>query len=383
MLSISSEKMTQEVVLVWRKIPGIERSQSSFNGATEKHQPWRERWDGGSGGGGGGAFACVSMAEKGENNEFMPTREQFLKHPLAVLALVPRDAALFAAGAVAGAAAKTVTAPLDRVKLLMQTHGLRAGQEMTKKGIGFIEAMMLIGKEEGIKGYWKGNLPQVIRIIPYSAVQLFSYEFYKKLFRGENEELSVIGRLAAGACAGMTSTFMTYPLDVLRLRLAVEPGSRTMSEVALNMLRDEGIASFYNGLGPSLLGIAPYIAVNFCIFDLVKKSLPEKFQKRTESSLATALVSATLATLMCYPLDTVRRQMQMKGTPYNTVLDAFPGIVARDGLIGLYRGFVPNALKNLPNSSIRLTTFDTVKGLIAASEKEFQRIMEENRQKQN
>uniref|UniRef100_A0A5B7A2G4 Envelope ADP,ATP carrier protein n=1 Tax=Davidia involucrata TaxID=16924 RepID=A0A5B7A2G4_DAVIN len=271
--------------------------------------------------------------------------------------------------------------PLDRIKLLMQTHGLRVGQESAKKGVGFIEAITLIGKQEGIKGYWRGNLPQVIRIIPYSAVQLFAYETYKKLFRGKDGELSVIGRLAAGACAGMTSTFVTYPLDVLRLRLAVDPGSRTMSEVALNMLREEGVASFYNGLGPSLIGIAPYIAVNFCIFDLVKKSLPEKYQKRTETSLATALVSATLATLMCYPLDTVRRQMQMKGTPYKTVLDAFPGIVERDGLIGLYRGFLPNALKTLPNSSIRLTTFDTVKRLIASSEKEIQRIMEENRKK--
>lgn len=39
-------------------------------------------------------------------------------------------------------------------------------------------------------------------------------------------------------------------------------------QVALAMLREEGIASFYSGLGPSLIGIAPYIAVNFCIFDL-------------------------------------------------------------------------------------------------------------------
>ncbi|XP_010253868.1 PREDICTED: thylakoid ADP,ATP carrier protein, chloroplastic [Nelumbo nucifera] len=367
--------MREEGKLVWRKIPGLERSRRCFSEETE-HAQWRKRW------GGGGAFACVSLVEKSEKKVFSPTAEQLLKHPLALLAFVPKDAALFVAGAIAGAAAKTVTAPLDRAKLLMQTHGLRAGQESLKKGVGFIEALALIGKEEGIKGYWKGNLPQVIRIIPYSAVQLFAYETYKKIFKGENGELSVLGRLAAGACAGMTSTLVTYPLDVLRLRLAVEPGYKTMSEVALNMLREEGIGSFYNGLGPSLIGIAPYIAVNFCIFDLVKKALPEKYQKRTEASLATALVSATLATLMCYPLDTVRRQMQMKGTPYKTVLDAFPGIVARDGLIGLYRGFVPNALKNLPNSSIRLTTFDTVKGLIAASEKEFQKIMGEYNRKQ-
>ncbi|KAK6245057.1 hypothetical protein QUC31_011466 [Theobroma cacao] len=297
-------------------------------------------------------FACLSMAEKREQRRGSgPTPGQLLNHPLAALAYVPKDVAIFAAGAIAGAAAKTVTAPLDRIKLLMQTHGVRAGQESAKKAIGFIEAIVLIGKDEGIKGYWKGNLPQVIRVVPYSAVQLFAYETYKKLFKGKDGELSVIGRLAAGACAGMTSTFITYPLDVLRLRLAVEPGCRTMSEVALTMLQEEGFASFYYGLGPSLLGIAPYIAVNFCIFDLVKKALPENYRQKTQASLLTAVVSAACATLTCYPLDTVRRQMQMRGTPYKSVLEAIPGIVECDGVIGLYRGFVPNALKNLPNSS--------------------------------
>ncbi|MBA0581553.1 hypothetical protein Gorai_023729, partial [Gossypium raimondii] len=123
-----------------------------------------------------------------------------------------------------------------------------------------------------------------------------------------------------------------------------------MSEVALTMLREEGFGSFYYGLVPSLIGIAPYIAVNFCIFDLVKKALPEKYRQKTQASLLTAVVSAAAATLTCYPLDTVRRQMQMRGTPYKSVMDAIPGIIERDGVGGLYRGFVPNALKNLPNS---------------------------------
>lgn len=150
-----------------------------------------------------------------------------------------------------------------------------------------LQSIALIGKEEGIKGYWKGNLPQVcfycpvhlpfpslrngekkslyfvklflcifslnlqvIRVIPYSAVQLFAYEAYKvimkvklssnpkfkikrifplqvislgilhfsvplfqKIFSGKDGELSIIGRLAAGACAGMTSTFVSYEID--------------------------------------------------------------------------------------------------------------------------------------------------------------------------
>ncbi|XP_039144478.1 thylakoid ADP,ATP carrier protein, chloroplastic-like isoform X1 [Dioscorea cayenensis subsp. rotundata] len=365
------------VLLSWRPIPGLCDDESAeihrWNRARRRKTIVSL--------GGASFFASVSLAPDGNNNsddkiqETFPRAEQLIKHPLALLALFPKDLTLFSAGAIAGALSKTLTAPLDRVKLLMQTHGLRGSGS---KGIALLEAITLIHKEEGIKGYWKGNLPQVIRIIPYSAVQLFAYEIYKKILRNEDGDLSVIGRLIAGACAGMTSTFVTYPLDVLRLRLAVEPGCRTMSQVAFNMLREEGIASFYCGLGPSLIGIAPYIAVNFCIFDLMKKSLPEKYQKRPETSLATALVSATVATLMCYPLDTVRRQMQMKGSPFNSVFDALPGIVERDGFLGLYRGFVPNALKSLPSSSIRLTAFDTVKGLITASQKELERIMEEN-----
>ncbi|CAL1378780.1 unnamed protein product [Linum trigynum] len=381
----------ERAVLTFRSLPELNSAQCSSprndSGALWKSARLSCSILGYGGGGGGGRrnsgnFASLTMVEKAERAEFAPSSAQLLKHPLAMLAYVPRGAAIFMAGAVAGAAAKTVTAPLDRVKLLMQTHGVRVGQESAKKAIGFVEALAMIGKEEGIKGYWKGNLPQVIRIIPYSAVQLFSYEFYKKLFKGKDDELSVIGRLAAGACAGMTSTFVTYPLDVLRLRLAVETGHRTMSEIALIMLREEGVASFYYGLGPSLLGIAPYIAVNFCMFDLVKKSLPEKYQNKAQSSVITAVVSAAVATLTCYPLDTVRRQMQMRGAPYKTFFDAFPGIVERDGFIGLYRGFLPNALKNLPNSSIRLSTFDIVKRLISAGEKELQQITDENRAKQ-
>lgn len=321
----------------------------------------------------------VAASEEGGADAVRPTLRQYLRHPVALLSYIPKDAALFFAGAVAGGTAKTVTAPLDRWKLMLQVRSVQAPQGTPVKPVGLLESFLAIGQEEGVLGYWRGNLPQVIRIIPYSAVQLFAYEMYKKAFMGKKKELSVPARLAAGACAGMTSTLITYPLDVLRLRLAVDPTARNMSKVALTMLREEGALSFYKGLGPSLISIAPYIALNFCAFDLIKRSIPEKYRKTPQASFVTALCATSFATVMCYPLDTVRRQMQMKGSPFNSVLDAVPGIIARDGVVGLYRGFIANALKNLPNSSIRLTTYDTVKQLISSSREANDKLVEERK----
>lgn len=90
-------------------------------------------------------------------------RHLLSNRPLALLSLIPRPAVLFTAGAVSGAIGKTITAPLDRVKLLLQTSGgLQQGavKHAIRKG-GVWQALVAIGRTEGIKGYWKGNLPQV------------------------------------------------------------------------------------------------------------------------------------------------------------------------------------------------------------------------------
>ena len=69
--------------------------------------------------------------------------------------------------------------------------------------------------------FWKGNSVNIIRIFPYSAAQLASNDWYKRHLADEHHELTVPRRLVAGACAGMTATALTHPLDTLRLRLAL------------------------------------------------------------------------------------------------------------------------------------------------------------------
>ena len=281
--------------------------------------------------------------------------------------------ALFLAGGTAGALAKTCTAPLDRLKIIMQISSANQQTAAAKAAAsgGLIPAFIAIGKSEGIKGYWKGNVPQVIRILPYSTAMLNSYEFYKQQFGGdqyrETGKLPVSSRLMSGALAACTATLVTYPLDIIRLRLSVDPNMTTMTQVCKAIVKEEGAKAFFKGLPATCLSISPYSALNFCMFDLIKKAIPGE---ETAQTVATASFIATmLASGTCYPLDTIRRQMQLKSSSYANVFDAGKAILARDGVGGMFRGFVPNVIKNAPNKSVQLTTFDVFKRKIKESEK--------------
>lgn len=81
--------------------------------------------------------------------------------------------------------------------------------------------MPTLSREEGALAFWKGNGVNVIRVFPYAAAQLASNDSYKRLLADSNHELTVVRRLLAGACAGMTATALTHPLDTIRLRLAL------------------------------------------------------------------------------------------------------------------------------------------------------------------
>ena len=87
--------------------------------------------------------------------------------------------AAFCAGGVAGAVSRTVVSPLERLKILMQIQSV--GRDAYKLSVK--DALLKMWKEEGWRGFMRGNGTNCVRIVPYSAVQFSSYNFYKKVWR--------------------------------------------------------------------------------------------------------------------------------------------------------------------------------------------------------
>lgn len=276
------------------------------------------------------------------------------------------------AGGTAGAIARTCSAPLDRIKLLFQVQAVASSGTSPTAYTGVGQSVLKIVREEGFLAFWKGNGTNVIRIFPYSAAQLMANDQYKRLLATRDGELTVARRLMSGALAGMTATALTHPLDTVRLRLALPTNTYTgMTNALVTISRTEGVVALYKGLAPTLVGIAPYAALNFACYDLSKHWFYGGSDRKqsTVSNLAIGALSGTFAATVCYPLDTIRRRMQMQGQMYRGQLDAFATIWRQEGIRGFYRGWTANTLKVVPQNSIRFVSYEIMKTLLGVAKK--------------
>ncbi|EDL32071.1 solute carrier family 25 (mitochondrial carrier, Graves disease autoantigen), member 16, isoform CRA_a [Mus musculus] len=132
----------------------------------------------------------------------------------------------FLAGGIAGCCAKTTVAPLDRVKVLLQAHNRHY------KHLGVLSTLRAVPQKEGYLGLYKGNGAMMIRIFPYGAIQFMAFEHYKTFITTKLGVSGHVHRLMAGSMAGMTAVICTYPLDVVRVRLAFQvKGEHTYSGI--------------------------------------------------------------------------------------------------------------------------------------------------------
>ncbi|GAA5919203.1 hypothetical protein JCM1841_002500 [Sporobolomyces salmonicolor] len=301
--------------------------------------------------------------------------------PLPLFPLPPASA--FFAGAVAGAASRTVVSPLERLKILLQIQG----NSTQYKGV--LHGLKKMWQEEGFRGYMRGNGINVLRIAPYSAVQFSSYELFKGTLMSDDGTIDTPRRLIAGSFAGIASVVSTYPLDLVRSRLSVESASLGLRDdrkdgrstgivrMTLRVYREEGgLKALYRGLIPTAAGVAPYVGGNFAVYEALKQWLaggstdPER-QPGTMAKLVCGGIAGAVSQTLTYPFDLLRRRFQMVGLKsqalgyeYTSIWGALSTIVRREGFGGLYKGIWPNLLKCMPAMATSFGTYEAVKDVL-------------------
>ncbi|XP_033624439.1 mitochondrial coenzyme A transporter SLC25A42-like [Asterias rubens] len=270
--------------------------------------------------------------------------------------------ASLAAGAVAGATAKTAIAPLDRTKILFQTSDM---QFSARRALRVIQQVY---HNEGVLALWRGNSATMTRIIPYAAIQYASHEQYKTLLNpSKAPSLEPLPRFLAGSLAGVTASTLTYPLDFIRARMAVtnRKSHKTMGGIIIKTLRTHGFASFYRGYLPTVLGVIPYGGISFFIFETLKKKhreLTGHSHPKPLQNMAFGAVAGLVGQSASYPLDVVRRRMQTAGITkysYDTIVNTAKDIYHEGGIVrGLYKGLSMNWVKGPIAVGISFTTYD-------------------------
>jgi len=292
----------------------------------------------------------------------------------------------FAAGGISGAVAKTATAPIERVKLIIQTQDanplIKSGE--VKRYTGIVDCFKRVYSEQGMGAFWRGNFTNVIRYFPTQAFNFAFKDTIKAMFPSYSSKTDFgkffLVNMASGGLAGAGSLCIVYPLDYARTRLASDVGATQRS---FNGLGDclvktakgpGGIMSLYNGFGVSVLGIIPYRGVYFGMFDSLMGINPYRKEKGIiglASKFAIAQTTAITAGYASYPMDTVRRRLQMQSEKpqaewlYKGTLDCFAKVAKDEGITALFKGAGANALRTV-GSAMVLVLYGEIKELLSA-----------------
>ncbi|PHH70349.1 hypothetical protein CDD82_7183 [Ophiocordyceps australis] len=324
------------------------------------------------------------------------------------------------AGGLAGCAAKTVVAPLDRVKILFQASNPQFAK-YTGSSFGVLKAMKDIYLAEGYQGLFRGHSATLLRIFPYAGSKFLAYEQFRALLIPSKEYETPLRRLLSGSFAGVTSVFLTYPLEVVRVRLAFETkheGRSSLASICRQIYNEHpvdktatarlpnagpnagpiaaasteaqplrpriGLVNFYRGFLPTLLGMLPYAGMSFLTHDTVSdmlrhaviaqyttlarsksQSADKPAPLRSWAELMAGGVAGLISQTASYPLEVIRRRMQVGGAVgdgHRLRLGETARIIWMErGLRGFFVGLTIGYVKVFPMAAVSFYTYERMK----------------------
>lgn len=317
--------------------------------------------------------------------------------------------------------AKTLVAPLDRVKILFQASSPLFAK-YTGSWFGVATAMKDIHGSEGILGLYRGHSATLLRIFPYAGIKFLAYEQIRAIVIPDRLHETPMRRLLSGSLAGVTSVFFTYPLEVIRVRLAFETkheSRSSLTSICRQIYHEQpaekvsttrlphapapmaaaaeatsatiqavaprtGLVNFYRGFSPTILGMIPYAGMSFLTHDTVsdflrspslaqyttmkpKRDHPEgkPAPLRSWAELTAGGVAGLISQTSSYPLEVIRRRMQVGGAVGDgrrLKMAETAGMIFRErGFQGFFVGLTIGYVKVIPMAAVAFYTYERMK----------------------
>ncbi|CAL8352806.1 unnamed protein product [Lota lota] len=185
------------------------------------------------------------------------------------------------AGCTTGAMAVAVAQPTDVVKVRFQAQVRLAGAGGAKRYNGTFDAYRTIAREEGVRGLWKGCLPNITRNAIVNCSELVTYDIIKELILKHNLMTDNMPcHFMAAFAAGFCTTIVASPVDVVKTRyMNSTPGRYSgATNCAVTMLMKEGPLAFYKGFVPSFLRLGSWNIVMFVSYEQIKRGMMKVHQ---------------------------------------------------------------------------------------------------------
>ncbi len=306
--------------------------------------------------------------------------------------------------------AKTLVAPLDRVKILFQASNPQF-IKYTGSWFGVGTAMKDIYAQEGPRGLYRGHSATLLRIFPYAAIKFLAYEQIRSVIIHSPAQETPGRRFLSGSMAGVTSVFFTYPLEMIRVRMAFETkrdARSSLSAICKRIYNEAprparvvsgpaaiavpvqavmavtpraGLANFYRGFSATIMGMLPYAGMSFLTHDTAgdvlrlpgvskfttlpkpKDSPPNKpVPLNWWSELLAGGLAGAVSQTSAYPIEVIRRRMQVGATVgdgHRMRIGETAKLIFRErGIAGFFVGLTIGYAKIIPMVAVSFYVYE-------------------------
>ncbi|XP_078494754.1 mitochondrial glutamate carrier 1 [Ciona intestinalis] len=256
-------------------------------------------------------------------------------------------------GCIAGFAGIVATFPLDLCKTRLQNQPVHNGVRMYN---GLWHCMIEVQRKEGMRGLYRGSLPNLICIMPEKAIKLGMNDYVRGFFH-DGSSIKLRHEILAGAVAGLCQSVITIPMEMFKISgqdaTRVNAGAVVSYRNTLQIVRQtRGLSGIYSGGLATWLRDIPFSMIYFPLYSYLTKVLWQKDSQKAPFwvNLVSAMTAAGFAAVAVNPFDVIKTRLQSihHSRKYTGIVDCGRSIYKEEGFKSFFRGSAPRCMAIAP-----------------------------------